>query len=242
MPTTETQVDKEQELRTELAKVEKIASIVIRDQESYDSAANALLAVKSWRKSWKWYWYGNEDAPGPITLANRSWKSLLAKFGERDEPAEKLERDLGRKILAFDNEQRRIQEEKQREAQRKAEADEEARRAQAAFELEESGASDAEIESLMEQPITAVAEPVSEPYRKAAGVSRRENWKARVTNYKLLCKAIGSGKLKFDKSDEEKIVIFFESLLASRARADKSTLSIAGVQAYDDPTLAGRTK
>lgn len=233
---TETRVDKEQELRTELAKVEKIAAIVIRDQESYDSAANALLAVKSWRKSWKWYWYGNEDTPGPITLANRSWKSLLAKFGERDEPAEKLERDLGRKILAFDNEQRRIQEEKQREAQRKAEADEEARRAQAAFEMEEAGIDDAEIAEVVYAPITAVAAPVEPTYQKAQGVSRRENWKARVVDLKKLCKAIGAGKVPVEYVEPNM------TALNARAKADKSTLDLPGVEAYDDPIISGRSK
>lgn len=233
---TETQVDKEQELRTELAKVEQTAAITITNQETYDRAANALLAVKSWRKSWKSYWYGSEDNPGPITLANRSWKSLLNKFGERDEPAEKLEKSLGRQILSWDDAQRRLQEERQREAQRKAEADEEARRAQLAFELEESGAAEEEIESLMQAPVVAVAEPVEPTYQKAQGVSRRENWKARVTDLKKLCKAIGAGKVPVEYVEPNM------TALNARAKADKSTLDLPGVEAYDEPVIAGRSR
>jgi hypothetical protein len=226
---TET-ANQEQELRTEAITLhDRAVSIAVFDQGSYNEATSILSTVKTLRKRWAEYWSPVRDG------AYKSYKAILNKISEGDVPLEEAEMSLKRAILKFDTDQRILQEQRQREAQEKAEADEAARRAQLAFEMEESGAEEAEIEQVVSAPIVAVAPPV-ESYQKASGVSRRENWKCRVVDMKKLCKAIAAGKVPVDYVEAN-----FTALNA-RARADKSTMNVPGVEAYDDPIIAGRTK
>jgi hypothetical protein len=228
-------VVQEQELRSEALTVQqRAASIVITDQPSYDAAVQFLGDVKGFRKRWWAYWNPLKES------AYHSYKGILDRFKEGDDPADVVERQVKRALLDFDDKQRREQERLQAEAQRKAEEEEAARRAQLAFEMEDAGAEEAQIEEVVSAPVVVVAEAVAPTYQKASGVSRRDNWKARVTDVKKLCKTIGAGKLKFEPADEKKIAEFFAGLLKDRAAADKSTLSIAGVEAYNDPVIAGR--
>jgi hypothetical protein len=229
--------DKEQELRSEaLTLYDRASTIVVTNQSQYDDAAEILRTVKAMRKRWLDYWNPLRDG------AYKSYKAILAKISEGDDPLEKAEVSLKRAILKFDDEQRRIQEELQREAQRKAEEEEEARRAQAAFEAEEAGASAEEVESIVAAPNLAVAPPVQPTYQKAAGISRRDNWCIQVTDLKALLKHIGTGKLKLSAEDSRELAEFLQSLLKPRAVSDKETLNIPGCKAVNVPVLAGRSR
>jgi hypothetical protein len=240
---TEVEPKLEESLRTELTTVQKQAAITITDQKSYDNAAEILVTVKTWRKKWEGYWHGSDAVPGPIKLAYKSYKSLLDKFNEGDKPAETAEKTVKAVLLKWDQEQTRIQEEAQRKADEKARQDEDAKKAALAVELEDSGMTEEDIAAAVES-VQVEAPVVVEPtFTRATGVSKpRDNWKARVTSVKDLCKHIGAGKLKFDPKDEAKIAEFFEMLLDKRAKADKSTLVIPGVKAYNEPVVAGRAR
>lgn len=221
----------EKELQHEaLTIVESAKAIVIHDQESYDDASKLLLEViMPFRKRWLSYWSPLRET------AYSSYKKILDKFNEGDKPAEQAEKHVKQAIRDWDSEQARIQQERQREAQRKAEADEAARRLEESVFAEESGAVE-EAEAIMSAPSTAVAAPVEPTYQRAAGVSSRENWKARVTDMKALCKAIAKGDVP-DTYVEANM-----STLNARAKADKQTLKIPGVQAYNEPIIAGRSR
>jgi gas vesicle protein len=225
----------QEELETQSLTISKQAgALIIRDQGSYNQAVEMLKAVKSMRKKWCDYFEPLREK------AYSAYKEVLDKLKEGDRPLEVAERSLKHSLLTWDEAQRREQERLQAEAQRKAEADEEARRAQLAFEMEQDGAEEAAIEEVVLAPVVTVAQHVAPTYQKAAGISTRENWKARVTDVKKLCKAIGAGKFKFDPADEQKLADFLAGLLKDRASADKSTLCIPGVEAYNDPVIAGR--
>jgi hypothetical protein len=237
---TETQQDREQSLRTELATVQPIMSLAIKDQESYNQVVEGLKSVQLWRKQWKGYWYGSEESPGPITLANRSWKSLLGKFNAGDAPAENIENQCKRNLLKWDDECRREQERLQAEAQRKAEEEAEALRAQQAVEMEAEGATDEEIESLITTPVLAVAAPTPVLYQKASGISKRDNWTVQVLDLKALLKALAAGKLKLSKEDSLELAEFLQSLLKPRAVSDHETMDIPGCKAVNVPIIASR--
>jgi len=64
----------------------------------------------------------------------------------------------------------------------------------------------------------------------------RDNWKARVTDIKKLCKAIGAGKVPVTYVQPD------QSALDARAKSDRNTLNIPGVEAYNDPIISGRTR
>jgi gas vesicle protein len=230
---TET-VGQEQELRSEALTIQQKSAIKIVNQQTYNQAADALKQVKGFRNRWKAYWEPLREN------AYSSYKAIMDKIREGDDPLAQAERSLKNSILDWDEAQRREQERLQAEAQRKAEADEEAKRAQLAFEMEESGADEAAIEEVVSAPVVAVAAPVAPTYQKASGVSTRANWVCVVTDVKALCKAIGAGKLKLSAEDTQATAEFFGSLLKHRAVSDKETMDIAGCKAENKPIIAGR--
>jgi hypothetical protein len=226
----------ESTLRTELATVQTQAALTITDQTSYDKAALILTNIKTWRKKWKEYWYGPDEKTGSVPLAYASWKSLVSKFSEADKPAEAVENTVKQSILTWDQEQTRLAQERQRIADEEARKKEADQRAAQSVEMELAGADDDEISAMIEAPSTAVAAPVAPTYQKAAGISKRSNWKARVTDLKALAKAVAAGKVPVD------YILPNQAKLDARAKADQSTMCVPGVVAYDDPSITGRVK
>jgi hypothetical protein len=229
-----TETTQEVELRSEALTLQQRSAIRISDQPSYDQAVEVLTAVKSFRKHWTQYWDPIRDG------AYRSYKNILDKIKEHDDPMAQAEGTLKREILRWDDEQRRLQEEKQREEQRKAEEAAEALRVQQSVEAEAEGATDEEIKQLMSAPVLAVAPPVQPTYQRASSVTRRDNWGIEITDLKALLKAIGGGKLKLSAEDSAELKSFMEGLLKPRAVSDKETLNIAGCKAVNRPIIASR--
>lgn len=223
-------VEQEQELKQEALTITQQASMVrIFDQPSYDSAAALLTEhIIPFRKKWEDYW-----AP----LKKAAWnahKGIMDKFNEADRPAEQAEHLVKAAIRKWDDDQAKIQQALQRKAQEEAEAKEREERLAAAVMAEESGAEKEEVESILSSPTTAVAAPVEPTYQKAIGVSGRDNWKAKVVDLKALVKAVAAGKVPITYIEAN------ESLLNARAKADRETLAIPGVVAWNDKIISGR--
>jgi hypothetical protein len=158
----------------------------------------------------------------------------MAKFNEGDEPAARAEQQVKAEIARWDIEQRRIEAERQRKAQEEAERVAKEEQLKAAIAAEQAGASKEEVEDIFDAPVAVVAAPVQSSYQKASGLSVRSNWQARVVDLKALCKAVGAGKVPIE------YVQVNMTALNSRARADKSTMSIPGVVAFESSIVAGR--
>jgi len=227
MPETEAL---EVSLRNELATVKAQAALTITDQPSYDRAVEILTGIKTWRKRWEEYW------KIPRESAYATWKNITAKIKEADDPAAAVEATVKNRNRVWDEQQERLRQELQRKAEAEARAKEEAERAAQSVEMELAGASDEDIAAVVDAPSTAVAAPVEATYQKASGISRRSNWKAKVTDLKALAKAVGAGKVPVD------YILPNQSKLDARAKADQSTLAIPGVVAYDDPIISGRSR
>lgn len=227
---TEAPSKTEMELREELTIVQ--ASIVkIVDQQSYNAATELLLKrILPFRKRWKEYF---EELRKP---AYETYQAVLRKFKEGDEPAERAERAVKSEIGRWDAEQERIKQEAQRKAQEEAERKEAADRAAEAVFMEEMGATEEEVQAVVTAPSVAVAAPVEDAYERTSAISKRANWKCRVTDMKALCKAIGAGKVPVN------YVLPNESVLNARARADGETLNIPGCKAFNDPVISGRSR
>lgn len=234
-------VKSEEAIRQELSQVQ-FQAIQIVDQQSYDRAAEVLIQIKGWRNRWRDYWYGADKKSGPVSQAHSTWKSLLAKFNEADESAEKSEAIVKAKILAWDV----LQEEKRRKAQEEADRiareKEAAERAVKVAELEVLEVDDADIEAVLNAPSTAVAEVVQPTYQRVSSISKRDNWCAEVTDLKALFKALGAAKFKLTPEQTAKAKEFFESLLKKQAEANTSTLNIPGVTAVNRPIIGARTR
>lgn len=222
----------EQEIKQEaLTIVEQAKVVSIKDQPSYDDACSLLLQqIKPFRKRWAEYW---DEVKKPAYAA---YKAVLDKFNEGDKPLELAERQVKTEIAKWDAEQERIRQELQRKAEEQARKVEEEERLRIATLAEESGATDDEVTAIIDAPVIAVAAPVEPTYLRASGVSSRENWKARVVDVKKLCAAIAKGTVPIT------YVLPNESVLNARAKADKATLNIPGVVAYNDPIISGRSR
>src|SRR5580765_1614654 len=220
----------EQELKAQSLTILQRAQIVkITDQESYDGATTLLLEeIVPIRKKWADYWK-------PLTgAAWDAYKKIQIKFKEGDEPLEAAEHSVKRAIRAWDDEQIRIEQERQRKAQEEAEKQAEEERLRAAIVAEEGGASESEVSAIVDAPVVVVAEPVAPSYQRTSGISRRSNWKAKVTDLHALVKAAAK-----DKS----LLAYLEAnqtALNNRAKADQKTLNIPGVVAYDDAIVSAR--
>ena len=229
MPET---IEQEQELKRQALTVIERAKIVrIQDQQSYDVATALLLnEIIPFRKRWKDFW---EALRIPAYAA---YQAVLTKFNEGDKPAEAAERAVKAEIRRWDEEQERIRQELQRKAQEEAERIEEEQRLRAAIVAEESGASEQEVSAIVESPVLAVAAPVQPTYQRTPGVSGRDNWKAKITDFRMLVRAVAAGKVPME------YLMPNESALNARAKADKQTLNIPGVTAWNDRVISGRSR
>lgn len=125
------------------------------------------------------------------------------------------------KIIAYRQEQERIRQAEESRLREVARKEEEERRLQQALELERAGKEEA-VEQVLAAPIEAPPTVVPKaPTPK--GTSVRESWKHRVINGDLVPRAY---------------LMVDDRALAALARAMKSKASVAGVEFYDEGTLA----
>jgi colicin import membrane protein len=226
-------VEREEQLLKQeaLSVMERARTVKITDQPTYDAATDLLLKeIIPFRRKWADYWK-------PLTgAAWDAYKKIQAKFKEGDEPAEAAERQVKSEIRRWDDEQIRIEQERQRKAQEAAEKQAEEERLRAAIVAEEAGASETEVSAIVDAPVAVVAEPVAPAYQRTSGISRRENWKAKVTDLHALVKAAAKDKSLLAYLEPN------ERALNNRAKADRQTLNIPGVVPYDDAVVSARSR
>lgn len=236
-PTTQelvTQVESELKEQT-LTIIQRAKIVKITSQESYDVAASLLAdEIKPIRKRWSDYWRGPDKQSGPLALAYRAYDSLMDKFNQGEKPLKEAEDAVSMAIRRWDAQQTQLREERQRQAQLKAEEDARVEAAKQAEFAEMAGASAQEVEAIASAPIAVVAAPVEATYERRVGATPRKlSWKGRVTDMKKLCAAIGKGQAPVTFVEPN------ESAINSRANSDRNTMNIPGVVAYD-PNLTGR--
>lgn len=228
-----TQVESELKEQT-LTIIQRAKIVKITSQESYDVAASLLAdEIKPIRKRWSDYWRGPDKQSGPLSLAYRAYDSLMEKFNQGEKPLKEAEDAVSMAIRRWDAEQVRLREERQRQAQLKAEEDARIEVAKQAEFAEMAGASTQEVEAIASAPIFVVAPPVEATYDRRPGLTRKLSWKAKVVDLKKLCAAIGKGLAPTTFVEPN------ETALNQRANADKSAMNIPGVVPYD-PNLTGR--
>jgi hypothetical protein len=204
---------------------------VITDQLSYDNAASLLLEViKPMRRKLADYWTPLKES------AYRSYKLILDKYGDMDKPMEVAEMQVKAALSKFTQQQEIIRQAEQRKAQLEAERIEREEKEKHALEAIDAGLPEDQVEAMLAAAPVAVAPVLAPTYVKATGVSMRDNWQARVTDLKKLCAAVAKGTVPVT------YVLANESALNARAKADKETLNIPGVQAINNPVVSGRTK
>jgi hypothetical protein len=220
----------EQQLKSEaLTVVQRARTIVVSDQASYDSACDLLLStVIPFRKRWSDFWKPMTEA------AWKAYKTVQIRFKEGDEPLEEAEKAIKKEIRRWDDEQQKIEAERQRRAQEEAEKAAEEERLRAAIVAEEAGATETEVSAIVDAPVAVVAEPVAPAYQRTSGISKRENWKCKVNDLHALVKAAAKDKslMAYLQPDQR--------ALDARAKADRQTLNLPGCVAYNDAVISAR--
>jgi hypothetical protein len=161
-------------------------------------------------------------------LANRAHKSLCATIARLVAPHAAARAILERKSFVFHQEQRRIADERARLLQEEARRQEEDRMLAEAAEAEKRG-DKATAEAILEQPVETPVVYVAPQVAKVEGQTTRDNWKARVADLSALQKFVAENP-NFSHLTEPAM-----PALNALARAQKGTLRIPGVEAYNDP-------
>lgn len=211
-----------------LAWPERAAAIIIRDQDTYDQAAELVVQIVGLRKQ-------VVDHHKPIKeAAHLAHKAAVDAEKKLLEPLQHAESTIKRAIGEWDAEQqRRRREEQERLEAVQRKADEEARLALAA-EAEANGATEETVSEILETPVVAPVAVATPTYQRANGVATQQRWRAEVTDIKALCRAIADGKASLN------LVQANMPALNSMARAMRQTFNIPGCKAVAETAVAVR--
>jgi len=193
----------------------------VTDDETYEFASAMILGIKELRQQIEIYHAPLKEA------AHRAHRKICD--AERGLLAPLVEADgiVVPKITAFlqrKEQERRIQEAQAREAQRRIEDEQ---RAAEARSLQAAGESEAAAQLLASPPPPAppVVIPPSGP---KTGIGMRTTWKARVTDVRALCAAIGDGRVPVSAIEVK------QGVLDAQARVLKSEMHWPGTEAYEE--------
>ena len=219
----------EQLKQTALTLPEQAKAIIIRDQATYELAADKLLTVAAVRRE-------IVDYHKPLKQkAHEAHAAICAAENGMLAPVAEAEAILKRSIGAYQMEQRRIQEEQERIAREAAELAA-AHALEASIEAAElEGATAEEVKAIIEQPVAAPVVYVAPTVQQVSGVSTAKTYRAELVNLRELCKAVAAGAVP------EAYVTANMTALNGMARSTRGSIKIPGVRIVEDTTVrAGR--
>lgn len=201
----------------------QVNALTIKNQESYEGAAELLRTVKALSKKLE---DTRKSITSPLDVAK---KAVMDLFRAPSDVLETAEKKIKASMISYANEQERIRQEQ--EAKLRRDADEKARKERerlgARAEKAEASGKEDKAEELREQAaqVQAVAPVLASTVDKPQGISMKKNWKARIIDEKLIPR-------QFLCVDEKK--------LDQIAKATKGSMEVAGVEFYSEDVLASR--
>lgn len=201
------------------ALTERATAIQVTDQETHDEAAELYVRLGDLSKE-----IDSIHDPA-IEAAHRSHKAAIEAKKKLADPVDQARRIIKPKVCAWEQEQIRIQQERQREAERIARQAEEEARLALAVEAEQKGAEPETVKEILETSVVTVAPVVAPAFQKTNGFKSRESWSASVFDIKLLCKAIAEGR------QPSNLVEGNMTALNGLARSLKGQMNVPGVKA-----------
>lgn len=201
----------------------QVSKLIIKDQETYEGAANLLKTVKAMAND-------ADAARKKITIcldeAKAGIMDLFRPITTRLDNSERLIKGL---MIAYTDEQERIrlaQEEKLRKEAEAKEALEKKRLEDRAIKAEASGKTDkADDLRQQAQEVQFIAPTLAPRVQSVSGVSYKKIWKARIVDPLK----VPRGYLMVD-----------EKKLDAQAKATQDTLGVPGVEFYFEKSLASR--
>lgn len=198
---------------------EKAKAVVVQDQAGYDAAVSLGKDVVALRKEIE------TQFKEPKQKAYDAHKAITAMEKRYLDPLVQAETILKDSIRKFTAEQERIRLENERILrEQQARMEEEARLA-AAIEAEQAGATQEEVQAVIEEPVFVAPVIAAPTFAKATGTSNPVTWSAQVVDIKKLCAEIAAGR------QPETLLMPNQPILNKMAVALKSALSIPGVKA-----------
>jgi hypothetical protein len=195
----------------------------ISNQEQFQAVNEHLVKIKNYKKIIV------DLFADPKKKAHEAHAAVCSTEKQLLAPAEQAEKQDSQMILDYSREQDQLakleRERLQREAEAIAEAEKQAKLKEAEAAMD-TGASVAEIQSLIEESETIIPvyiQLVSIPQAKPVGLTIRENWTFEITD---------------DKQIPREYMIPNTVMLGQVAKAMKGTANIPGVRVYDAGSVA----
>ena len=200
---------------------EKAKAITITNQQTYEQAANFIVAIATLEKEIKDHHKPIKDA------ANKAHKEAVAAEKRLLDPLLEAKGIINRRLGAWTQEQERIRQEAERKAREEAQKREEEARLKLAEEAAKQGATEETQMEILDTPIP-MPQPVAAPtYRPISGVSGRTYWKWRIVDANQIPR-------EYLMVDEMKI--------NGIVRAMKQSTKIPGIEVYPDTGMTVRVK
>lgn len=228
---------------------DKVKTLVVKDQESYDLSVNfykAALAVEKavhaahdgvcehWNRLWKQATENRKADLDKVTEAKKLAKSKGDSWAMEQErlrlEAERKAQEEARRIQA---EQERIAREAAEAERKRLEAIEEEERLRLAAEAEASGATKEQVTEILEAPLyipepepyippPVVMPTIAPSFQKAAGFAPRWNYSGKQVNFSELVKSAAANPHFMQYLEPN------ESAINALARASKDAFSLPG--------------
>jgi hypothetical protein len=205
-----------QELQTETqALVDLAGSYSVTNAEEYAASANDLKRVKGALDRLEKI---RKSMTQPLDAAKRA---IMDFFRDPEAKLQRAEASIKRVLIAYNKEQRRIQQEAQARAEAAARKEREKLEQRAASAA--AAGKDSKADELLHRASSVVAPVISREVPKVAGLANRKVWKYRIKDASLLPR-------EFTKPDDQKI--------AGVVRAMKADTKIPGIEVYSEDSLA----
>lgn len=204
---------------------EQAKALSIQDAITYQRACDFLLGIKALRVEIA------ETFDPHIKRAHEAHKALVKEKQDAEAPLAEAERLTKTAMVAYDNEQARLQREEEQRRTAALRREEEERRLAEAIELEavarETGDAgfQQQAEALIEAPVHVPTVAVAPLTPKVTGISYRESWSAKVTNVAALIKFVAANP------QFANLLTVNQTALNAQARSLKAQMQIPGVEA-----------
>jgi hypothetical protein len=212
-----------------LTLADQARALKITGQQSYELAAERLLAVADLRREIVAH-------HAPIKrAAHEAWQQVIAAEKKLLDPVAEAECVYKAAIAGYETEQRRREAEALAKAEAEALRHAEEQRERELERAEAEGADAEEITVMVNAPLMVTPPAVEPTFQQARGVTTAVNWKGQVVSLELLVKAIVAGKANIS------LVMANEVAINLLARATRGTLQVPGIRFFSQSTVrAGR--
>lgn len=201
-----------------------LALPAIQTPEDYSLAGNLTLAINDARKEVQAFF-----KPQKQNL-DQAKKVILDKEKEMLAPLDNALGHVEPLIASYLREQRRIKAEAEAKAQEEARKRAEEELLARAKKAEDAGNQEA-ARAIIEEPVVLKAVERVAEIPKVRGITTMEVWKARVTDFPALVKAVASGSAPME------CLIPSDIFLGREAKATKGVSPYPGVQFYSEDSI-----